>query len=219
MRNAFCQSLVEAARRPEFVFLTGDLGFKALEPLRDALGPRFINAGVAEQNMVSVAAGLASRGPSSLGLQHRAVRLRPAVRADPQRRLPASAAGGPGRQRRRLRLRRDGCHAPRARGLRRAALPAAHARLCSGVRRTTCAAQVEKLFCDRRTRPTCGWGSREEPQGCGDPRLRRLAEAPGRTGLAGARRRAAGRRHLGAPSGCSQGAIDRRVWVLSELPC
>jgi transketolase len=41
------------------VFLTGDLGFMALEPLKDALGQRFINAGVAEQNMISVAAGLA----------------------------------------------------------------------------------------------------------------------------------------------------------------
>ena len=62
MRNAFCQALVEAASRAEFVFLTGDLGFRALEPLRDALGSRFINAGVAEQNMVSVAAGLARSG-------------------------------------------------------------------------------------------------------------------------------------------------------------
>jgi transketolase len=62
MRDVFCQSLVEAAHRPEFVFLTGDLGYKALEPLRDALGERFINAGVAEQNMVSVAAGLAKAG-------------------------------------------------------------------------------------------------------------------------------------------------------------
>lgn len=42
--------------------MTGDLGFKALEPLRDALGDRFVNAGVAEQNMVSVAAGLARGG-------------------------------------------------------------------------------------------------------------------------------------------------------------
>jgi transketolase len=62
MRNVFCQSLVEASHRPEFVFLTGDLGYKALEPLRDALGERFINAGVAEQNMVSVGAGLAKAG-------------------------------------------------------------------------------------------------------------------------------------------------------------
>ena len=62
MRNVFCQSLVEASHRPEFVFLTGDLGYKALEPLRDVLGERFINAGVAEQNMVSVGAGLAKAG-------------------------------------------------------------------------------------------------------------------------------------------------------------
>jgi transketolase len=62
MRNVFCQSLVEASHRSEFVFLTGDLGFRALEPLRESLGGRFINAGVAEQNMVSVAAGLARGG-------------------------------------------------------------------------------------------------------------------------------------------------------------
>jgi transketolase len=46
----------------ELVFLTGDLGFQALEPLRSALGRRFLNAGVAEQNMVSVGAGLARQG-------------------------------------------------------------------------------------------------------------------------------------------------------------
>ncbi len=42
MRNVFCQTLVAAAQRPEFVFLTGDLGFQALEPLREALGKRFM---------------------------------------------------------------------------------------------------------------------------------------------------------------------------------
>ncbi len=62
MRNVFCQSLVAASQRPSFVFLTGDLGYKALEPLREALGERFINAGVAEQNMVSVGAGLSRAG-------------------------------------------------------------------------------------------------------------------------------------------------------------
>src|SRR5580704_10313693 len=59
MRNAFCNALLEYAANPEFVFLTGDLGFNALEPLRQKMGERFINAGVAEQNMVSMAAGLA----------------------------------------------------------------------------------------------------------------------------------------------------------------
>jgi transketolase len=38
------------------------LGYKALEGLRDTLGERFINCGIAEQNMVSVAAGLAKAG-------------------------------------------------------------------------------------------------------------------------------------------------------------
>jgi len=62
VRDVFCRSLVSQTVDPRLVFLTGDLGFKALEPLRDALRERFINAGVAEQNMVSVAAGLAKLG-------------------------------------------------------------------------------------------------------------------------------------------------------------
>ncbi len=62
MRDIFCRSLVSQAFDDKLVFLTGDLGFKALEPLRDALGDRFINAGVAEQNMLSVAAGMAKLG-------------------------------------------------------------------------------------------------------------------------------------------------------------
>jgi len=59
MRKQLCDALVARTSNPEMVFLTGDLGFMALEPLQKALGSRFINAGVAEQNMVSAAAGLA----------------------------------------------------------------------------------------------------------------------------------------------------------------
>lgn len=44
------------------IFLTGDLGFMALEPLQAAMGRRFINCGVAEQNMVTVAAALSHEG-------------------------------------------------------------------------------------------------------------------------------------------------------------
>jgi len=62
MRQAFCDAMVALAGEQPYAFLTGDLGFMALEPLAAALGPRFINAGVAEQNMVSVAAGLARSG-------------------------------------------------------------------------------------------------------------------------------------------------------------
>lgn len=43
-------------------FLTGDLGFGVLEPIRDKLGERFINIGVAEQSLIGVAAGLALSG-------------------------------------------------------------------------------------------------------------------------------------------------------------
>ena len=62
MRKQFCEALVCRSRQPNVVFLTGDLGFMALEPLQAALGERFINAGVAEQNMISVAAALARQG-------------------------------------------------------------------------------------------------------------------------------------------------------------
>ncbi|WP_201313753.1 hypothetical protein [Dyella sp. EPa41] len=62
MRKQLCDTLVSQADNPRMVFLTGDLGFMALEPLQVALGERFINAGVAEQNMVSVAAAMARQG-------------------------------------------------------------------------------------------------------------------------------------------------------------
>lgn len=62
MRVEFAQTILEVATQDASVlFLTGDLGFMALEEVRDRLGERFINAGVAEQNMVSAAAGLAAR--------------------------------------------------------------------------------------------------------------------------------------------------------------
>lgn len=62
MRAQLCDALVARADRPDMVFLTGDLGFMALEPLRDRMGPRFINCGIGEQNMIGVAAGLAREG-------------------------------------------------------------------------------------------------------------------------------------------------------------
>lgn len=54
--------MLARADRPDMVFLTGDLGFMALEPLRDRMGERFINCGIGEQNMIGVAAGLAREG-------------------------------------------------------------------------------------------------------------------------------------------------------------
>ena len=62
MRLQFCDAAVARSADAGMIFLTGDLGFMALEPLQQAMGERFINAGVAEQNMMSVAAGLARQG-------------------------------------------------------------------------------------------------------------------------------------------------------------
>lgn len=63
MRKKFCEIILREAKLDErIVVLTGDLGYLALEPVQKALGARFINCGIAEQNMVSVAAGLARQG-------------------------------------------------------------------------------------------------------------------------------------------------------------
>ena len=63
MRNEFSAAVERIAREDDkVVFITGDLGYNALENVVEALGPRFINAGVAEQNMFGVASGKAYRG-------------------------------------------------------------------------------------------------------------------------------------------------------------
>jgi transketolase len=63
MRNEFAAGVVRLALADErLVFLTGDLGYNALESVRDVMGPRFINTGVAEQSMVGMAAGMAYKG-------------------------------------------------------------------------------------------------------------------------------------------------------------
>jgi transketolase len=63
MRNAFACSLIEAARADDrIVLLTGDHGYALFDEFRHACPNQFINAGVAEQNMVGVAAGLAKGG-------------------------------------------------------------------------------------------------------------------------------------------------------------
>lgn len=63
MRLEFAQAILDLHQpHHAHVFLTGDLGFMALEKVQEVYGARFINAGVAEQNMMSVAAGLAYSG-------------------------------------------------------------------------------------------------------------------------------------------------------------
>ena len=63
MRVAFAQALIDHFTDTDNqVFFTGDLGYMALEKVRETFGERFINAGVAEQNMVSMAAAVARDG-------------------------------------------------------------------------------------------------------------------------------------------------------------
>lgn len=63
MRSAFAHALLDLAAADErVVLLTGDLGFAVLEPFAERFPDRFWNAGVAEQNMVGLATGLAEAG-------------------------------------------------------------------------------------------------------------------------------------------------------------
>ncbi len=63
MRREFAEALVAAAADDErVVLLTGDLGYMALEPFAEAYPDRFFNVGVAEQNMLGLATGLAEAG-------------------------------------------------------------------------------------------------------------------------------------------------------------
>ncbi len=63
MRTAFIQSLIELARSNERIFLlVGDLGYSVVEPFAQEFPDRFINIGVAEQDMTGIATGLALSG-------------------------------------------------------------------------------------------------------------------------------------------------------------
>lgn len=63
MRQKLAEALnLLAHKDKKLVFLTGDLGHSYFEKLQSNLKDRFINAGIAEQNMATVAAGLAYTG-------------------------------------------------------------------------------------------------------------------------------------------------------------
>ncbi len=63
MRKAFISSLIEHAKTDEsLIVMTADLGFTVFEEFAEAYPGRFINAGIAEANMVGLAAGLATTG-------------------------------------------------------------------------------------------------------------------------------------------------------------
>jgi len=63
MRQALVQTLSElAAVDGRIILLTADLGYSILEPFAKKFPDRFLNVGVAEQNMLGVATGLAEAG-------------------------------------------------------------------------------------------------------------------------------------------------------------
>lgn len=63
MRNVFINGLTNLAEKDPNIFLiVGDLGYGVVEEFQDKFPERFLNVGVAEQNMIGVAAGLAKSG-------------------------------------------------------------------------------------------------------------------------------------------------------------
>lgn len=63
MRDTFVRTLVELAKEDKNIELvTADLGFGVLKPFYEVCPDQFTNAGIAEQNMTSMAAGMALEG-------------------------------------------------------------------------------------------------------------------------------------------------------------
>lgn len=63
MRDAFFDRLYDLAKKDrDIILLSGDFGAPSLDKFKRNLSEQYINMGVAEQNMVSVAAGLAMGG-------------------------------------------------------------------------------------------------------------------------------------------------------------
>lgn len=63
MRDTFVKTLIELAKQDKNIeLITGDLGFGVLKPFWEQCPDQFTNAGIAEQNMTSVAAGMALEG-------------------------------------------------------------------------------------------------------------------------------------------------------------
>lgn len=63
MRNSFIKTLLALAETDDRIFLLcGDLGYSVLEPFAERFADRFLNVGIAEQNMIGLATGLSLEG-------------------------------------------------------------------------------------------------------------------------------------------------------------
>lgn len=63
MRDTFVRTLIELAKENKNIeLITGDLGFGVLKPYWEQVPDQFTNAGIAEQNMTTAAAGMALEG-------------------------------------------------------------------------------------------------------------------------------------------------------------
>lgn len=63
MRGIFLDALYEEMERDESIFfLTADMGINLVEKFEEQFPDRFLNVGIAEQNMIGIAAGLAESG-------------------------------------------------------------------------------------------------------------------------------------------------------------
>lgn len=63
LRKAFIESLTELALKDDrIILMVGDVGFSFMEPFMERFPNQFLNAGIAEQNMMGMAAGLCLTG-------------------------------------------------------------------------------------------------------------------------------------------------------------
>jgi len=63
LRAAFIRSLIESAKEDQRIFLlVGDVGYSLVEPFANLYPDRFVNVGIAEQNMMGLATGMALSG-------------------------------------------------------------------------------------------------------------------------------------------------------------
>jgi len=63
LRTTFVRTLIELAEKDDKIFLlTPDMGYSVLESFREKFPDRFFNTGIAEQNTIGIAAGLAASG-------------------------------------------------------------------------------------------------------------------------------------------------------------